>query len=517
MSKQPHFIIFITDQQRADWLGCYGHPVVQTPNIDKIAKEGTRFDNFHVANPVCMPNRASLLTGRYPSVHGLRHNGCLLPTRARTFVDLLAENGYKTAAIGKSHLQPFTGLAPQAGTSHSGEAWREDGQDYTLEEPPHYDDEGRFHFPTPYYGYQHVDMVTGHGTTCGGHYRQWLREQRPYDWQQLLDPANQMPHNYTCPQAERTQIPEDLYPTSYIKQQAKTYLHNHLNAEQPTFTFISFPDPHHPWNPPGKYWDMYAPEQFDIAVKYSDHQQPPLHLRHWKAKLDDGSQETGRQFAFMTNEQNIKQAMALTAGMITMIDDAIGEVMDVVRTSGQAHNTVVCFTADHGDYLGDFNLLLKGGWLKQSICQVPFIWADPTQSQQANTHALASTIDIAASVLDRAGIDVFNGNQGKSLLAALDSDDPIRDCLLIEENDPLPRYGMKQPGRVRQVLKDNWSLTLIQGLEDGELYDRNTDPHECQNLWNHPDHQHKQAEMVLALSHLLMQQMDESPKAKRFA
>lgn len=517
MSQQPHFIILITDQQRADWLGCYGHSVVQTPNIDKIAKKGTRFDNFHVANPVCMPNRASLLTGRYPSVHGLRHNGCLLPTRARTFVDLLAENGYKTAAIGKSHLQPFTGLAPQAGTSTSAEAWQEDGQDYTLEEPPHYDDEGRFHFPTPYYGYQHVDMVTGHGTTCGGHYRQWLREQRPHDWQQLLDPANQMPHDYACPQAERTQVPEELYPTNYIKQQARDYLQNNLTNEQPTFTFISFPDPHHPWNPPGKYWDMYSADQFEVPVGYADHQNPPAHLRYWKEKLDDGTQDTGRQMAFMTSDENIKQAMALTAGMISLIDDAIGEVMQTVHASGQADNTVVCFTADHGDYLGDFNLLLKGGWLKQSICQVPFIWADPTQDQQAVSNALSSTIDIAATVLDRAGIEIFNGNQGRSLLPALNSDDVIRHSLLIEENDPLPRYNFKSPGRVRQVLKDNWSLTLIQGHEEGELYDRNVDPNECNNLWDHPDYQTKQAEMVLALSHLLMQQMDESPKAKRFA
>ena len=112
MSKRPNFLFLITDQHRADWLGCYGHPIVKTPNIDAIAATGTRFDNFHVASPVCMPNRASLITGRYPTVHGLRTNGCLLPLRANTFVDVLAASGYHTAAIGKSHLQPFTDLAP---------------------------------------------------------------------------------------------------------------------------------------------------------------------------------------------------------------------------------------------------------------------------------------------------------------------------------------------------------------------------------------------------------------------
>ena len=97
MSKKPNFLLFITDQHRADWLGCAGHPVVRTPNIDAIAAKGTRFQDFHVALPVCMPNRASLFTGRMPSVHGLRHNGCLLSERANTFVDVLAAGGYATA------------------------------------------------------------------------------------------------------------------------------------------------------------------------------------------------------------------------------------------------------------------------------------------------------------------------------------------------------------------------------------------------------------------------------------
>ena len=108
MTDRPNFLFLITDQQRSDWLGCYGHPVVRTPHIDALAAEGTRFADFHVAAPICMPNRASLMTGRMPSLHGLRYNGCNLPLSANTFVDVLAAGGYDTAAIGKSHLQTFT-------------------------------------------------------------------------------------------------------------------------------------------------------------------------------------------------------------------------------------------------------------------------------------------------------------------------------------------------------------------------------------------------------------------------
>ena len=109
-AEQPNFIFIMTDDQGYGDLGCYGHPVVKTPNIDALAAKGTRFDEFHVATPVCMPNRASFMTGRMPSVHGLRYNGCTLSKRANTFVDVLKASGYATASIGKSHLQPMTAM-----------------------------------------------------------------------------------------------------------------------------------------------------------------------------------------------------------------------------------------------------------------------------------------------------------------------------------------------------------------------------------------------------------------------
>ena len=106
---RPNFLFFITDQHRADYLGCYGHPVLKTPHIDSIAARGIRFEPFYVATPVCMPNRATLMTGRMPSVHGARSNGLPLSLRANTFVDSLRASGYTTALVGKSHLQNFTG------------------------------------------------------------------------------------------------------------------------------------------------------------------------------------------------------------------------------------------------------------------------------------------------------------------------------------------------------------------------------------------------------------------------
>jgi len=109
---RPNFLFFITDQHRADYLGCYGHPLLRTPHIDSIAARGTRFERFYVATPVCMPNRATLMTGRMPSLHGVRSNGIPLSLAANTFVDALRASGYATALVGKSHLQNFTGQPP---------------------------------------------------------------------------------------------------------------------------------------------------------------------------------------------------------------------------------------------------------------------------------------------------------------------------------------------------------------------------------------------------------------------
>src|SRR6185295_12604450 len=115
MDRKPNFLLIITDQHRADHLGCYGNSVVRTPNIDRLAQNGARFERFHVATPICMPNRATLMTGRMPSLHGARQNGIPLPLTATTFVDILRASGYATALIGKCHLQSINGNAPVVG------------------------------------------------------------------------------------------------------------------------------------------------------------------------------------------------------------------------------------------------------------------------------------------------------------------------------------------------------------------------------------------------------------------
>lgn len=518
MTKRPNFLFFITDQQRADWLGCYGHPVLKTPNIDAIAARGTRFDNFHTASPVCMPNRASLLTGRYPSLHGLRYNGCVLPQTANTFVDVLADAGYHTAAIGKSHLQPFSGQPPigRAASNNQKEAWEVDRPDTYAEEPPNYTGQDRYEIETPYYGYQHVDMVTSHGDRCGGHYGQWFREMAP-DWKALHDPKNELPHNYSCPQAYRTPIPEDLYPTAYIRDRAIDYLTSRTDEDAPFFAFVSFPDPHHPFNPPGKYWDMYSPDDFEVGLPFEANKNPPAPLRwlhdNWK---NDGGQTTP-QTAMMLDEQQIKEAMALTAGMMACVDDAVGAVLAALDDAGLRDDTVVCYNSDHGDYMGDFNMILKGALPYRGITRVPFIWSDPDAQAAKTSDALCSTVDLAATILDRAGLEPFNGNQGQSFLPATQGGKGPRDEALIEYNDGGKRLGFDSPARVRALVTRDWRYTVYLDQDWGELYDLANDPNETQNLWDSAAHHHIRAELSERLNHHLIAQMDESPLSDRVA
>src|SRR4051812_9874005 len=274
MSECPNILFFITDQLRADHLGCYGNRTIRTPAIDSLAARGVSFDRFYVASPVCQPNRATLMTGRLPSLHGVRYNGISLSLKATTFVDLLRASGWKTALIGKSHLQNMTGtptvvpapspspgyVSPPAGLD---EAEKDDrtGDAYDQENGIAWNHNPDRRFRLPYYGFDHVELCSGHATEVHGTYTGWLRTRQP-DADRLRGPENALPSTYVLPQAWRTSLPEELYPTSYVVERTLAFLDDHTGQRgaAPFFLQCSFPDPHHPFTPPGRYWDMYKPQ-----------------------------------------------------------------------------------------------------------------------------------------------------------------------------------------------------------------------------------------------------------------
>jgi len=472
-----------------------------------------------VASPICMPNRASFLTGRMPSVHGLRYNGCHLPQSANTFVDVLAAGGYDTASIGKSHVQPFLSRPPIAPPSTEGrliqEAWQEDDCEYDQEHPKRYRQDQRYDVSLPYYGFQFVDMVTDHGDRCGGHYQQWFRDNCP-NWESMLEDDNELSHNYSCPQAYRTPIPEEYYPTRYIADRAIDWLHEH-DKSRPFFSFVSFPDPHHPFNPPGKYWDMYSPDQFELTLPYEAHHNPTVPMQWMTENWKTGGKQLTQQTAMRVDDQHAKEAMALTAGMISMIDDQVGRVIEALKATDEYENTVIIYNSDHGDYLGDFNLLLKGALPFRSVTQVPMLWSDPQDRVPGESKTLASTIDIGASILSRAGLQPYHGMQGRSFMPTITDNEIHRDELLVEYNDSAARLGFNHAARMRTLLTTQWRYTIYAGEAWGELYDLIQDPNETNNLWDNEKHKEVQAYLSNRLNHHLTAQMDESPASTRLA
>ncbi|OWU67534.1 hypothetical protein ATO2_14670 [Roseovarius sp. 22II1-1F6A] len=518
MSKRPNFILFVTDQHRADYLGCYGHPVLQTPNIDDIAARGVAFDSFYVASPVCMPNRASLMTCRMPSSHGVTMNGVPLDRKNVTFVELLKEAGYNTALIGKSHLQTFTG-APATlqipptrdGYVRAGgglaEAVRHDLDDpaYKVEEPkfwsgPHPK------VPTPFYGYDHVELVTGHGDHIGGDYAAWLSEREP-EAASLIGPENQLPHDYTCPQAVRTAVPAELYSTSYIAERAAAYIEAHKDDEAPFFLMISWPDPHHPFNPPGKYWGMYDPDDFPVPEAFRrDDWTPPPHVAGVQKARRDGRADLNGMNAVACSAREAQEAQALTCGMITMIDDAVGQVQAALQASGRADRTVEIFTSDHGDHLGDHGLLFKGAEQYEQITRVPFLWADPDGEADVRTGRIGQTHDIGTTILERARIEPAFGMQGLDLFG-----EKTRQAAFVQYAHQKAMDEIGVPPNIHTIRDARYRLSVLQDLDWGELYDLDTDPGEFCNLWDAPEVQSDKLRLMEELIRAELAHVNRSP------
>jgi len=517
VSKRPNFLFIVTDQQRADHLGCYGNSVVRTPAIDALAAAGRRWNRFYVANPICMPNRASIMTGRMCSVHGARHNGIPLSKNHTTFVELLRDAGYHTGLIGKSHLQSFTGLAatnryePQAGKTAPSPNLRDAFKnnrhtpDYDLEIAPRWDTPMAERIDGDFYGFEHVQVAADHGDQACGDYLLWARQQDP-DFDQLVGPQNALPGNYaSAPQVWRTAVPEELYSTSWIADQSQQWLADRARDDQPFFLQMSFPDPHHPFTPPGRYWDMYHPSEIELPASFGKGKLPPVVAM--QEALTAGTDARDNQNPFAVTEDETRLITALTYGMVTMIDDAIGRVMKSLEQAGLADNTVVVFTSDHGDYMGDHGLMLKLLLHYQGLIRVPFIWADPAAANGAETDdGLASSIDISASILSRAGIQPFNGMQGRDLF---DSEPP--EAVIVEEDSQRTMTGFDRPQRIRTVVTERYRMSLREGEDWDEFYDLQQDPDELHNRFNDPAHADEQRQVTETMLRRTIELQDRAP------
>jgi len=469
MSEKMNVLFIITDQQRADHLSCMGNPLLRTPHIDSIAEDGVRFTNYYCSTPICMPNRASFFTGLYPSVHGTRSNGINLNPNLPLLSGTLRDSGYHTCNVGKLHFNFYANSNDRKVSSFEEILKGMSGKLLSSS------------LPMPYYGFDDVFMTNGHGDVITGHYLEWL-EEKNFDkidiWKN--DIRNIFKIYY------ETIIPEDLYPTTYIAEKSIEYLEQFSEGkyeQENFFLHCSFPDPHHPVCPPGKYKDLYKPEDIELPLNFNDGENL---LNHPFI----GNQLKDKRFVHLlpqkVDEETAKIFTALTYGSIAMIDDNVGRILKTLEKTGLSENTMIIFTSDHGDYCGDHGLILKGPAHFRSVINMPLIWKIPNLTNSTVTHSLVGTVDLPKTILNLLGINEKlhpEGMQGYDLIPILkEPTNKVRQQVLIEHDEEIAQDKIF---RLRTLITENHRLTLYDGYDNfGDIFDYEADPYEVSNLWN---------------------------------
>lgn len=509
-------VVIVADQLRADHLGFEGRVPVRTPNIDGLAARGHVFNRTYAANPVCMPNRATIMTGRWPSAHGLRTNGIPLHPEAETFPRVLRDNGWRTAAVGKLHLQPMgypyedyqleqiraamPALWERAVRGPFGESF-ESWEDFQR----HVD--GDVTLPPDYYGFDDVSIVCGHGDRVSGNYLRWARA-RGFD---PLAQAGQAHAVESYPgwsgQVYASAAPAALHPTTYVTEEAVRRLAEHKQGD--LLLYVSYPDPHHPFAPPVEYYGRHDPAAMPLPASFhQDHRRSPEHLRRIAARR--GEPDIDPMMLWAPTEEQFRHALAAELGSIEFIDDSIGRIMTAIEDNGLADDTVVTLTSDHGDVFGDHGLILKHFTHYQGAVRVPLIISGAVQG--SGKHAeLASSADIGPTLLELADVPPLETAQGLSLVPIMNGEKtPWRSSILVEEDQPYGIDGLPGPVRIRTLITERFRISRYAGTEFGELYDLVIDPDETVNLFNDPGARELRAEADSELAEALMRVADSS-------
>lgn len=503
---KPNILVFVTDQQRADWLSCMGHPVVETPNIDAIARRGTLFTRTYCNTPLCMPSRYSMWTGLPAGAHGMRTNGIDPVDIFPTLPGILQQDGYRTISVGKIHLRPWN-LTPTLSPNIT-----EYDPDLLPESDTVWRRGLRTSMPSGYFGLERIHYMGGHGADSFGQYANWLRDEHPHAYRRLTQRESSRPslrpgENYY------STVPQALYYNRWMEEKTIAELEDCL-ADKPFFLWCSFPDPHFPFGPPAPYNTLYQPGQIPPPVAFDDSRAAMNELYHQSyyqsrgiASLDGGP--TSLSLA------QIQETMALALGMVKGVDDSIGRIMASLAAGGRLENTIVVFLSDHGELMGDHGLYCKGPFHYEGLLRIPLIIAAPGMAQGQICGELASVIDLVPTLLALAEVDYpppqpppWPGpNAGRDIYAGvprlpgqvltpqlLDASAPGTDAVLVENDDDV--RGVQ----VRTLITRRHKLTLYAGRPYGELFDLQEDPQELVNRWDDPAAAPLKAELIRQLA-----------------
>jgi arylsulfatase A-like enzyme len=482
-SERPNILLITADQHNADVVGCYGNPVVSTPNIDRLAEKGVRFTQTFTPFPVCSPARSSIMTGLWAHNHGAIHNVNMgkpvrgLDAETPVITGLLKEAGYTTALIGKRHMR-MEGV-PDMHFDH--QVLVEGKCQFTPNNEPD--------------AYRRYLYAKGYGEE----WKTWETEeyQRNY-W-------------VTSP------FPREDYADCFIGRHAVEYLR--AVGDGSFFLWVSFCSPHNTWDPPVPYDRLYDPSTIPLPHRrLGELEGKPRRQKDYARKVrpvgpgntpDLGPSGLSRDspgwgvFTAPDDPYNrvpediLRRMLCAYYATVTLVDEQIGRVLGALRSSHKEDNTLVVYTSDHGDYLGHNWLYYKREFLYDSLVRVPLVISWPNHVPEGETsESLASLIDLCPSFLDAARARGEMELDGKSLFAgAVQGSRDFRDAVFSET------WGS------RMIRTHDWKLIEYPRTEEGELYSLKRDPWEHQNLYSEP----RLRQTVDELSERLIQWHSDGP------
>ena len=471
-TDRPNILLICTDQQRWDALHAAGNEHIETPNLDRLAAQGVLFEQCYVQNPVCAPSRASLMTSQYVPVHGLHANGVDLAPDSLLFSRVLADGGYDCGLVGKFHL----------GACHGGR----------LE--PRLDDGFRV------FRWAH-DPYPGSSENA---YHRWLQASHPDVYRQAMDHSGETTWDT---------IPTEAHYSRWIGNETVDFLQSSRRDDRPFFFVANFFDPHHGFGAPAEYVERYRAESLPrpVTTWRELDTKPPIQAEASKKSYAGHA----RGFVEYTADE-LQDVRAAYYAMVTLVDDEVGRILDVLEATGEADNTIVVFTSDHGEMLGDHQLMLKGPFMYECAVRVPLIVRWPGRARAGQrVGELVQWIDLAPTFLDAAGIEAPASFQGRSLSGLLDgTQSGWRDWALCQYRDSGHAYD--PPVYVTMLRHDRWKLVVHHGgpatprERSGELYDLDADPSELTNLWDDPAHASTRASLQELLIDVLVSTEDRS-------
>ena len=468
MSRPKNLLRIMCDQLRHDYLGCTGHPTLKTPNIDAMAKRGVRFSNAYVQSPICGPSRMSFYTGRYMRSHGSHWNGWPLRVGEPTLGDHLKKIGVRNVLVGKTHMAPDLeglkrlGIAPDSIIGvHVAECGfepyeRDDGLHPTGRPRPRYD-----------------AYLRERGYEAANPWEQWANSGADADG----TPQN----GWLLVHADKAaRVAEEDSETPYMTRRAMEFIQDAEQDGRPWCLHLSYIKPHWPYIAPEPYASMYGPGDVLPAVRSEQERQSahPVFAAYMDMRYSQN----------MARDEAREKVIPTYMGLIKQIDDQMGVLMDFLKQRGLLETTMIAFTSDHGDYLGDHWMGEKDLFHDQSA-KIPLIVIDPTaeadRSRGTVCDALIEAIDLVPTF-----IEYFGGKppdhilEGRSLMPLIKGEAPAdwRKAVFSEYDYCMQdvRLKLNQPieqCRLFMVFDGRWKYIHASGLRP-MLYDLLEDPKE---------------------------------------